>query len=686
VQEIVDVLGDLTVDDPYRWLEDGTSREVRQWASAQDAAARALLRSYPGRDRLAQRFRELYYVDSVSPPRKRAGRFFYLRTHSDREKAVLYWRASEREPEQVLLDPNRWSTDGTISLGAWVPSWDGRRVVYARRANGADEAVLHVVDVDSGGNLPDVIEGGKYASPSWTPDGAGFFYEYLPADPSIPVADRPGRTELRFHRLGTDPRRDPVVHPCTWNPSTFLAGQLSRDGRWLFVHIYRGWNESDLWMRDLGARRDPLAPGEWRRIVEGNGAIYSVDVWQDQLFILTDEGAPRRRVFKASVVAPDRANWHEIVPEDPGATLEDMSVLGGRLALVYLRRAAGEIRLAELDGRPARPIPLPGIGSVAGVSGNPDEDDAYFAYSSFTTPQQVYRTSIARNGLALWAKVVLPVDASQMQVEQVQYPSKDGTAVSMFLVHRRGMAKDGSHPVLLNGYGGFNVSLTPSFRAGIYPWLEAGGVYAVPNLRGGGEYGRAWHEAGRGPNKQNVFDDFAAAAEWLVREKWTVPARLGITGGSNGGLLVGVAMTQRPELFGAVVCSVPLLDMVRYTLYGSGKTWIPEYGDPRIPADLGVLFAYSPYHHVRPGTKYPPLLLMSSDDDDRVDPMHARKFAARVLGAGGSATVLLRIERNAGHGGADQVRRAIESSADQYAFLFEMLHVQAPGEADAAAK
>lgn len=667
--EVVDTLHGETVADPYRWLEDVSQPEARAWMDAQDEVARTALAAIPERARLAQRFRELFYVDSVSPPLRRSGRFFFTRTHADREKAVVYWKQGESGEERVLLDPNGWSEDGTVSLGRWSPSWDGKKVVFARKENAADEATLHVLDVDFGEvSQVDVLPGGKYASPSWTPDNRAFYYEFLPSDPSIPVDERPGYTELRLHVLGTDPKTDPLVHPRTGDPSTFLGGDLSRDGRWLFVYVQRGWNENDVWMKDL------KEGGDFRLLAKGQGAQYSLVAWQDHLYVVTDEGAPKRRVFKVSALAPARENWKEIVPEDPEATLDAMSIVGGRLVLSYLRNASSELLVRDLDGKNPRPVELPGIGSVGWVAGEPDLDDAFFTFSSFTTPGQVYRTGVKAGGTRLWAKVDLPIDADRYEVEQVFFPSKDGTRVSMFLVHRKGLAKDGNNPTLLYGYGGFDVSLTPSFRASIYPWLEAGGVYAVANLRGGGEYGKAWHDAGKGARKQNVFDDFEAAARFLASEGWTRPEKLAIYGGSNGGLLVGAAMTQHPELYGAVICAVPLLDMVRYHLFGSGRTWIPEYGTAENPEDFKTLHAYSPYHRVQEGAAYPPLLMLSADSDDRVDPLHARKFVAAVQHAGGSA--LLRVERNAGHGGADQVRQAIESQADLYAFLFQTLGVR----------
>lgn len=666
IDDVVDTLHGTPVADPYRWLEQEKAGDVQEWTSAQDAATRSMIGALPMRGSLAKRFRELYYVDSISAPIKRGGRYFYTRTHADREKAIVYWKEGPDGAERVLLDPNGWSKDGTVSLGRWVPSWDGTKVVYGKRENAADEATLYVLDVASGKvSDVDVIPGGKYATPAWTPDGKAFYYEWLPVDPAIPVDARPGYTELRFHTLGNDPAKDPTVHPKTGNPSTFLGGSLSQDGRYLFVFIFRGWNENDVWFRDLTKDR------EFRLLAEGKDATYSVEAHEGAFYVVTDEGAPKKRIFKVDPAKPERTAWVEIVKEDPAATIESAGIVGGRMVASYLKDARSELRVTNLDGTNSQAIALPGIGSLHGFVGDAADDEGFFAYSSFTTPTQVWRFSATKPAPELWAKVELPVDTSRFVAEQVFYTSKDGTRVPMFIVHRKDVTANGANPTLLYGYGGFDVSLTPNFRSSIVPWIEAGGVYAVANLRGGGEYGKAWHDAGKGAHKQNVFDDFAAAAEYLTAQKWTTAKKLAISGGSNGGLLVGAAMTQRPELYGAVVCAVPLLDMVRYHLFGSGRTWIPEYGTAEKADEFKTLLAYSPYHHVNEGAAYPPLLMLAADHDDRVDPLHARKFVARVQGAGGTAW--LRVEKNSGHGGADQVGKAIEQSADQYAFLFATL-------------
>ncbi|MBI5482197.1 MAG: S9 family peptidase, partial [Deltaproteobacteria bacterium] len=515
----------------------------------------------------------------------------------------------------------------------------------------------------------------------WTPDSTGVYYTWLPVDATSPVAQRPGFAEIRYHAVGTDPAKDPIIHPRTNDPTTFLSPDLSRDGRWLFAYVRRGWNENDIYVRDLKDRRQKV----FRLVVKGKDALYNLHAWQGQLYIHTNEGASNHRIFKTAATRFERRHWKELVPADQEANLEGFSLVGGHLALQYLRNAFTELRVVTLAGRPARTIALPGIGTASGVHGLEDDDEGYFGYSSYTQPGQVRQVSVKTGHSTLWSKVEVPVDPRPYVVEQVFYPSKDGTRISMFIVRRRGIKFDGQNPTLLYGYGGFLVNMTPRFAASIYPWLEAGGVWAEPNLRGGGEYGKQWHDAGKGANKQNVFDDHIAAAEWLIANQYTRPEKLAIYGGSNGGLLVGAAMIQRPDLYRAVICTVPLLDMVRYHRFGSGRTWISEYGTAEKAADFAVLHAYSPYHHVRPGTRYPALLVMSSDHDDRVDPMHARKFTAAIQAASASRLpVLLRIEMNAGHGGADQVRRRIEQSADLYAFLMKQLGVTAPASQSAA--
>ncbi len=679
--DVTDVLHGVPVTDPYRWLEDEKSPEVLAWMKAQDDLARQRLALLPGRDAIASRLKELLYIDSVSAPQHRGSRYFFTRRHSNKEKGVVYWREGADGAEKVLFDPNTWSADGSAALGGWQVSWDGTRVAYQKKINNSDEATLYLMDVATGKvSDVDVIPGAKYATASWTPDGGAFYYTWLPIDPKIPVAERPGWADVRLHKIGTDPKTDTVVKEKTGDPTVFQNADLTRDGRFLFLVISHGWTSQDVWFRDLAA--DPKATA-WTPLVVGIKAHFDVEAFNGRIFVKTDDGAPKGRIFAVDPAKPDRAAWKEIVPERKDATLEGYGIVGGRLALDYLRSAASLLEIHETDGTLARDVALPGLGTVRGLVGRDDEDDAYFSFTSFTTPTTIYKTSVKTGTTSLYSQVKVPADLTPYTVSQVFYPSKDGTRVSMFLLHRKDLERDGSARCLLEGYGGFLISLTPTFTPGVIPWLEKGGVYAVPNLRGGGEYGEAWHVAGMLLKKQNVFDDFAAAAEYLEKEKWTSSARLVLRGGSNGGLLVGAMITQHPELFRAALCAVPLLDMVRYHLFGSGKTWISEYGSADDAAQFQALLAYSPYQHVKAGTKYPAVLVLSADSDDRVDPMHARKFTAALQAASTGGPVILRIERHAGHGGADLVKSAVASRADEYAFALSETAVATEAPKDA---
>jgi prolyl oligopeptidase len=574
----------------------------------------------------------------------------------------------------VLIDPNTLSEDGSTSVGFVVPSWDGKLVAYSLRENNADEAILYVMDLATGTtSSTDVIKGIKYGVPSWKPDSSGFFYTKLPVDPDIPIADRPGYAHIRYHELGTDPANDPIIREHTGDPTLFVGVDLSYDGRYLFYYQYKGWTASNVYVKDLKASEP-----KWLTLVEGQPFQYSVIAWEGRFYIFTNQDAPRWKVMAADAMENDRSKWVEIVPQPPqGSVLDDVSLVGGKLGAKYLTDVKGDLRIWGLDGTLQRDLELPGVGAVGSFVGHPEDDEAYFSFQSFTVPPTIYGTRVSSGKTDVFFQLEVPVDPSPYKVEQVFYESRDGTKVPMFVVTRKDIALDGSTPFILYGYGGFNVTLQPWFRSSIYPWLEAGGGYAIANLRGGGEYGEEWHEAGMFEKKQNVFDDFISAAEHLVAKGYTSPERLGIRGGSNGGLLVGAAMTQRPDLFRAVACSVPLLDMVRYHLFGSGKTWMTEYGNPDKPEDFAYLHAYSPYHRVTKGTQYPALLMLSADSDDRVDPMHARKFTAAIQHATASDhPAILRIERNAGHGGADLVKKSVAKDADIFAFFMRELGLE----------
>ena len=669
-----DTLNGVRVADPYRWLEDEKSPEVQAWMKAQDDFARAQLGKLPRREAIAARLKELMYLDRLGAPTKRGSRLFLSKRSATQEKAVVYFKEVAGGDEKVLLDPNAWAADGSASLGAWAVTWDGKRVAYVVRRNNSDEGELHVMEIDSLKESDvDRIPGMKFGGPSWNADGSGFFYTWMPTDKSIPVSERQGFAEIRFHKLGEAPAGDKVWREKLGNPTNLMFAQATKDGHWLVLDVEHGSASSnDLYLRDLRLG----AEGTWVPVVVDQAGHYSLDVYRDRLYIETNDGAPRGRLFSADAASPARAGWQEIVPQHGEDVLQSVSVVGGKLALGWLHDVASRLEVRNLDGSLVREQPLPGRGSASGLFGDEDDDDAYFAFTSYTTPNEIQKTSITSGETSLYFRLKVPVDPAQLESTQVFYLSKDGTRVPLWLVYKKGLAKDGKAPALLEGYGGFRISLGPSFSPNAIAWVEQGGVYAVANLRGGGEYGEEWHKAGMLDKKQNVFDDMIGAAEYLIKEGYTSAGRLTAQGGSNGGLLMGAIETQRPELFGAILCGVPLLDMVRYPKFGVARFWVPEYGDPNNAAQLQTLLAYSPYHRVKEGTRYPATLLDSADSDDRVDPMHARKFAAELQHATTGGPVLLRIERHSGHGGADLIRATVERMADQFAFALD----QAAGE------
>lgn len=668
--DAVDTLHGQKVADPYRSLEDMNLPATREWVTKQNGYTRKFLGALPDREAMEKRLAELNYMEWVSPPKRKGKRYFFARRHLDREKVVYYWQEGPKGAPRVLLDPNTLSADGSVAIKGVFPTHDGKTVAYLKSLNNADHATLYVMDVASGKvSTVDVIDGARYASPSWDEKGQGFYYTRIPMDPAIPAMDLPGHAAVYYHKLGTDPKTDRLVRDQTGDPRMFIGADVSRDGRWLVAAIQFGWTNVDLYFQDL-KEKNPL----WKPLAVGRGAMHLLEMHKGFFYIATNAGAPNYRIYKVDPRKPAVADWKEIVPEQKDKVLDGFSIVGGKLALTYLHQASSRLELADLEGRNRREIALPGIGTTPGLQGDPDDDRAFYSFSSFTSPPIVYETSVKKGGNKIFFEVKLPFDPAPFTTTQVTYKSKDGTPVTMFLIHRRDLKADGSTPFMLYGYGGFNISLTPTFSATRMVWLESGGAIAIPNLRGGGEYGENWHQAGMLLTKQKTFDDFIAAAQYLIDQKYTRSEKLAIQGGSNGGLLVGAAMVQRPDLFRAVACHVPLLDMVRYHLFGSGKTWISEYGSADDPAQFAAILAYSPYHHVVENVKYPALIMMAADSDDRVDPMHARKFVAAVQAASGSSSpVLLRVETNAGHGGGDMVKKRVESAVDEFSFLFHQL-------------
>jgi len=672
----------VKVPDPYRWLENGKSPEVQEWLKAENNLTRSFLDALPGRAALEARYRQLLYIDTITAPGRAGDRLFYMKRKSNEEKAVLYWRPVDKPNEEhVLINPNEAISVNNASLGQTIPSHDGKLLVYTLKPNNADEATLYVKDVATGKNLPgEEISGAKYAGPSWMPDNSGFTYTYLPpADPAN-IAERPGLAEIRYHQLGTDPKKDPVIHAKTGDATKFVGAYISRDGKWIFFEQQNGWDKNDIYYQPLKGQPTEAIANKWQPIVVGKPFLYSLSAWNGQAYILTNEDAPHYRVFSVSLDDPRRDKWHEIVPESTSVVIQGLEVVGNRLVLDELEKVIGKVEIRELDGTLVRQLDLPGLGSVGQLSGEPDHDELYYSFVNFTTPPEIFQTNVKNEDQVLWAKIEVPVDPSPYVVEQKFFPSKDGTRIPMFIVHRKDILLNNSTPFLLTGYGGFGVSETPYFSPGFYPWLEAGGGYAVVNLRGGGEFGEQWHQDGMLLKKQNVFDDCIGAAEFLISQGYTNSDRLAFRGGSNGGLLAGAMITQRPNLFRAVICEVPLLDMIRYDKFGSGKTWVPEYGSPEEETQFKALLAYSPYHHVIPGTAYPAVLMCSAANDDRVDPMHARKMTAELQAATSSPNpILLRVELQSGHGGGDQVKKNVRYGTDIWGFLIHELGAKTPG-------
>ncbi len=675
-EAVSETLFGTRVDDPYRWLEDGSSPEVQRWMTAQSDFARAKLAALPGRDAFARRLAELSYNPTHGIPRARGSRLFYLRKNAHAEKEALYWTDSARDgtpgPEKLLLDPNTWSQDGSVSLHEWSVSWDGGHVAYSVHANNADEGEMHVLDVDSGTTSDtDVIPHTKFSAPSWTAKGDAFVYTYVPVEDGgkpIPAARRTAFAEVRRHVLGTPADKDEVVYPKSGDETKLPDASYSEDGHWLIVELVTGANREDIYFRDLRTAASAHAP--FVPLVTGRDAEFRVDAYRDHFYIQTNDGAAHGKLVVADPAHPQPDRWKTLIAERDDEILTDTGIVGGKLSITYRKDVASRLELHRLDGTLDTEIPLPGLGTTAALSGRQDATVGYYWYASYTFPQEIFRYDLKLKKASSYYRQKLPLTPEDYVAEEGFAPSKDGTKVPVFVVHRKDVQKSSGHPVrtILYGYGGFAVAQTPEFWGSIIPWLDSGGVFAFASLRGGSEYGEDWHRQGRRHDKQHVFDDAIGSAEWLIREGWTDPAHLAVRGASNGGLLVGALVTERPDLFAVGLCGVPLLDMLRFDRFGMGRFWVDEYGSPTRAEDFAALYAYSPYHHVTARTRYPALLMLSADSDDRVDPLHARKFAAAVQAGSSGGPVLLRIERSSGHGGADTVRSRVAERADEYAF------------------
>jgi prolyl oligopeptidase len=665
----------VKIVDDYRWLEDGTSAETQKWVAAEMAYTRSVLDPLPGRDAIHKRLTELLSIGSLTQPQIGGKYYFYTRREGMQNQPVLYVREGVDGKDRVLVDANQLAADGTIALDWYQASENGKYLAYGTSPSGSEMSTLHIIETKTGTALPDTIERTRACSIAWMLDNSGFYYTRYPKKGDVPEGQEMYNRHVFYHELGTNPDTDTKIFGEGRDPEDWPSVSLDNDGRLLLITVAQGWTKSELFLMDLKKGTPPT------RITTGKNFLYGASAYNGRLYITTNEDAPRYRVFVAEAGNYERDDWNEIIPQT-GSVLQGVGVWGGKLFAQYEQNATSQLKIFNIDGTMLKDLALPALGTVFGSDGKWDRDEIFYGFLSFTVPPTVYRYDLKTGATTQWAKVDAPsIDPSAYEVNQEWYHSKDGTRVPMFVVNKKGVKKDGHNPTLLTAYGGFNVSLTPSFSRTAYLWMEHGGVYAVANLRGGAEFGEDWHRAGMLDKKQNVFDDMIAAAEHLIAEKYTDKDHLAIQGGSNGGLLMGAMITQRPDLFRAVVCQVPLLDMLRYQNFQIAKLWIPEYGSSDNPDQFKWLYAYSPYHHVKAGTEYPAILFMTADSDSRVDPMHAKKMTALMQdeaanGRSKTRPILLRIESKAGHGAGKPVTKQIEESTDVYSFLFWQLGVR----------
>jgi prolyl oligopeptidase len=672
----VDVLHGVKVPDPYRWLERGDIPEVKDWTEKQNAFTRSILEPIPQRKKIAGRLNALLDTGTLSVIAPKKGRLFQTRREGKQNQPVLWMTdLTMMGPPDVkaVVDPNTLAQDGTVAMDWWFPSADGLLVAYGLSRNGNEVSTLKVRDTRTLKDLPDTIEFTRACSLAWKPDGKGFYYTRYPTPGTVPAGEEKYHRQVFFHELGTDPAKDPKVFGEGLHAADWPEVALSPNGRWLVVTVQKGWAHSEVYYRDL-----ENVETKFEHLTAGLDAHFVPVVRNERIYLLTNFRAPRFVLYEVDPLKPDFKKWKLILSEDEDV-LEGATVIGNQLVGLYLHQASSKLKLFDLIGKLEQDVPLPTLGTISGIGGEWDGNELYFSFQSFTTPPTVFKMDLRPGASKLnvpkiWGQVESSVVSADYQVEQIKYKSKDGTPITMFLTSKKGLKRDGKTPTLLYGYGGFTIKQTPIFNPSRFVFLENGGILAVANLRGGGEYGEAWHEAGMLGKKQNVFDDFIAAGEYLIQEKITDTDHLAIIGGSNGGLLVGAAVTQRPDLFKAAVCQVPLLDMVRYHRFLIAKLWIPEYGSADEDKEFHWLHAYSPYHRVKDGTKYPAILLTAAESDTRVDPLHARKMTARLQAAtAADQPILLRLETKAGHGVGKPRGKVLEEQTDIWSFLFWQL-------------
>ena len=663
MDHVTDTYGAVTVADPYRWLEDQNSPETRAWIDAEDRCTDAALSVLPGREAIAKRLTDLYHTDTYSRPIDRSGRYFFTMRKAGQDLSLIYMRTGKTGPDDLLIDPLGWSKDHSVSADFEDVARDGKFLLYGRREGGQDEVTLHVFDVDARRDLPDVLPSARYFSVAPAPDDHGFYY--TKATPAGPRA--------YYHAIGTDPKQDKLMYGDGLGKDRILVLSLSDDGRYLVYTVVfgSGSTQTEVYLQNV-KEHGPVVP-----VVHGIPSLFGPFFGGDTLYIQTNWKAPNWHVYAAQLGSPTPDHWREVIPATHDV-LDGFAPVGGKLVAEYLHDAASQIVIRDAEGGNAKTLALPSLGS-AEISGRWDSPELFYTFTGYSYPTTNFLYDLSTSHSSIWSKPSVSIDSNILETEQVWYKSKDGTRVSMFLFHKKTLSRDGKNPVLLSGYGGFDQTETPFYWPAMLIWVERGGILAVANIRGGGEYGEEWHRAGMFEKKQNVFDDFIAAAQYLIAEKYTNPSKLAIEGGSNGGLLVGAALTQRPDLFQAVICEYPLLDMLRYQKFLEGPYWVAEYGSSDNPDQFKYLYKYSPYQHVTSGTQYPAVLFVTGDGDTRVAPLHARKMTALLQASTGSARpVLLLYDTKSGHSGGRPLSKSIEEQTNILSFLSWQLGVANP--------
>jgi prolyl oligopeptidase len=670
---VVDAYHGVEVADPYRWLEDADSAATQAWVARQNALTEEFLSGIPARARLASRLKELTNYPRYSSPSKHGELYFFWKNSGLQNQSVLYAQETLDGEPQIVINPNTLSADGTVAVSTTAVSWNGKLLAYGLSRSGSDEQEVRIRNIDTGREYDETLQWCRFTTIAWAHDGRGFFYSRFPDPNTVAAEDRMNYNRLYWHTLGTPQSNDKLIYERPDNKELGFAPAITEDGKYLIVYVYHGTDPRNrVYCRPLGSN----AP--FVKLLDEADAKYEFLGNQGGTFyFMTDLEAPRGRIVAIDLDRPQRTEWETVIPQG-NDVIDYAGLIDSHLIVAYMHDVHHQLKVQRLDGSYVRDIALPCLGTVSALSGKQDDSEMFFTFTSFLYPSTSFRYDLRSDSLRVLHEPEIDFDTSEYKTEQVFCTSKDGTRVPIFITHKKGLVPNKDNPTLLYGYGGFNINIKPRFSTSTLAWLEAGGIYAQANMRGGSEYGETWHQAGMLEKKQNVFDDFIAAAEWLIENDYTRPEKLAIRGGSNGGLLVAACMLQRPDLYGAVICQVPVIDMLRYHKFTVGRYWVPEYGNAEASAEeFGFLYAYSPLHNIETGVDYPPILITSADTDDRVVPSHSKKFAATLQQkTPGANPILLRVDTKAGHGGGKPISKTIEEQADIYAFLFKTLDME----------